>query len=133
MPHVLLRNPGTVALDLEAKVALLEQDRAAVAAQHGVPQSGLQPVPPGGQRAGDVADVLVVHAEHGAEPMLLHHRSGSVDAVFPQAVPVDALLPVHAGDAEIGSHGLPLADRPVETPTAALLKAKYRSQGAPRK
>ena len=92
--HVLLWNPRAVALDLEADVALLEQDRTAVAAQHGVSQSWLQPIPARGQRAGDVAQILVVHAEHGPESMLLHHRPGSVDAVFAQAVPVNALLPV---------------------------------------
>ena len=34
-----------MALDLEAEVALLEQDRLVVAAQHGVAQAGLQAVP----------------------------------------------------------------------------------------
>src|SRR5262249_22772064 len=99
--HVLLRDPWAVALDLEAEVALLEQDRAPVAAQHGVAQTGLEPIPARGERAGDVADILVVHAQHGAEAMLLHHRPGALDAVFAHALPVDALLPVEANQAEI--------------------------------
>src|SRR5262249_2842989 len=73
--HVLLRNPWAVPLDLEADVALLEQNRTAVAAQHGVSQSWFQPIPAWSERAGDVAHILVVHAEQGAEAMLLHHRA----------------------------------------------------------
>ncbi len=107
--HVLLRDPRRVALDLEADVALLEQDRPPVAAQHGVAQAGLEPVPARRQRAGDVAHVLVVHAEHGAEAVLLHHLARALDAVFAQPVPVDPLLPIHAGNAEIRSHGVPPA------------------------
>ena len=60
---VLLRDPRRVPLDLEAEVALLEQDRRAVAAQHGVAQARLEPVPARRQRAGEVAHVLVVHAQ----------------------------------------------------------------------
>jgi hypothetical protein len=71
-----------VALDLEAEVALLEQDRRAVAAQHGVAQAGLEPVPARGERAGDVTHVLVVHAQHGAEPVLLHHFASPLGAIF---------------------------------------------------
>ena len=102
---VLFRDPRRVALDLEAEVALLEQDRRAVAAQHGVAQARLEPVPARRQRAGDVAHVLVVHAEHGAEAVLLHHLAGPLGAVFAQPVPVDPLLPIQPGDAEIRSHG----------------------------
>jgi hypothetical protein len=98
---VLLRDPRAVALDLETDVALLEQDRPPVAAQHGVAQAGLQPVPAGRQRAGDVAAVLVVHAEHRAEAVLLHHRACALDAIFAQTIPIDLLLPIHSGDAEI--------------------------------
>src|SRR5215510_1818772 len=93
-----------MALDLEAEVALLEQDRRAVAAQDRVAQAGLEPVPARRQRAGDVAHVLVVHAQHGAEPVLLHHLPRPLGAVLAHAVPIDALLPVEAGNAEIRSH-----------------------------
>ncbi len=106
--HVLLRDPRRVPLDLEAEVALLEQNRPAVAAQHGVAQAGLEPVPARRQRAGDVAHVLVVHAEHGAEAVLLHHRARALDAVFAQPVPVDPLLPIETDSAEIRcAHGVP--------------------------
>src|SRR5262249_32254688 len=53
---VFLRQPGRVTLDLEPEVALLEKHRIAVAAQHGIAQTGLEPVPAWGERAGDVAD-----------------------------------------------------------------------------
>src|SRR5262249_29489135 len=104
---VLLRQPGRMALDLETEVALLEQNRRAVAAQHGVAPARLEPVPARGQRAGEVAHVLVVHAQQGAEAVLLHHLARSFGAVLAQAIPVDALLPVEAGNTEIRSHGVP--------------------------
>jgi hypothetical protein len=104
VPHVLLRDPGRMPLDLEAEVALLEQDRRAVTAQHRVAQARLEPVPAGRQRAGEVANVLVVHAEHGAEAVLLHHFPRPLGAVRAHAVPIDALLPIETGNAEIRSH-----------------------------
>ncbi len=107
MAHVLLRDPRRMPLDLEAEVALLEQDRRAVAAQHGVAQPRLEPVPAGRQRAGQVAHVLVVHAQHGAEAVLFHHRAGPFGPVFSQPVPIDPLLPIHPCDAEIRSHDVP--------------------------
>src|SRR5262249_32287351 len=82
----------------------LEQDRRAVAAQHGVAQAGLQSVPPGRQRAGDVAAVLIVHAKKRAKTVLLHHLARPLDAVVAQALPVDFLLPIGAGDTEIRDH-----------------------------
>jgi hypothetical protein len=92
---------------MDADVALLVDDRLPALAQDDVTQAGLEPVPARRQRAGDVTHVLVVHAEHGAEPVLLHHRARALDAVFAQAVPIDALLPIQAGDAEIRStHGV---------------------------
>jgi hypothetical protein len=104
--HVFLRNPRRVALDLHADVALLEQNRTAIAAQHGVAQPRLEPAPSRRQRGGDVAHVLVVHAQKRAELVLLHHRPRALDAVLAQALPVDALLPVHPGNAEIRrAHG----------------------------
>src|SRR3984885_11513707 len=107
--HVLLRDPGRMFFDLEAEVALLEQDRRAVAAQHGVAQSRLEPVPARGQRAGQIADGLVIQAKERAEAVLFHHRAGPLGAVFAQPVPIDPLLPNHSGDAEIRSHdALPL-------------------------
>ena len=102
-------------LDLETKIALLEQNWPPVAAQHGVAQARLEPVPARRQRAGDVANVLVVHAEHGAEAVLLHHLTCAFDPVFTQPIPVDPLLPIQAGNAEIRSHGHPL-------PTGALTR-----------
>src|SRR5262249_22068651 len=95
---------GRMALDLKAEVALLEQDRRAVAAQHRIAQARLEPVPARGQRAGQVANVFVIHAQERAETVLFHHRAGPLGAVFSQPVPVDPLLPIHAGDAEIRSH-----------------------------
>src|SRR6516162_11764125 len=93
-----------MAFDLKAEIALLEQDRRAVAAQHGIAQAGLEPVPAGGQGAGEIADVLVIHAQERAEAVLFHHRAGALGAVFSQPVPIDPLLPIHSGDAEIRSH-----------------------------
>jgi hypothetical protein len=98
---VVLRNPRAVAFDLEAEIALFEQNWPAVTAQHGVAQAGLETVPTGRQRAGDVAHVFVVHAEHRAEAVLLHHRARALDAIFAQALPVDALLPIETDGAEI--------------------------------
>jgi hypothetical protein len=63
-------------------------------------------VPAGGQRAGDVAAVLVVHAQKRAEPVLLHHLARALDAILAQPVPVDPLLPIEPGDAEIRSHAI---------------------------
>jgi hypothetical protein len=103
---VLLRQPRRVPPDLEAEVALLEQHRRAVAAQERVAQAGLEPVPAGRERAGEVAHVLVVHAEHGAELVLLHVLARALGAVVAHPLPVDALLPIQPGDAEIcRSHG----------------------------
>ena len=131
--HVLLRNPRRMALDLEAEVALLEQNWPAVAAQHGVAQAGLEPVPARRQRAGDVAHVLVVHAEHGAEAVLLHHRARALDAVFAQPLPVDALLPIETDGAEIRcAHGVPptgASDRAV----SVLIGRKLKPVGMPRR
>ncbi len=106
VPHVLLRNPRRVAFNLESDVPLLEEDRPAVAAKHGVAQTGLEAIPPRRQRAGDVAHVLIVHAQHGAETVFLHHRACALDPVLAHAVPIDPLLPIHSGDAEICSHGV---------------------------
>ncbi len=107
--HVAFRDPRRMALDLEAEITLLEQNGRAIAAQHGVAQPRLEPVPAGRERAGEVADVLVIHAKQRAEAVLFHHRAGPLGAVFAQPVPVDPLLPIHAGDAEIRSHDvLPL-------------------------
>ena len=97
--------------DLKAEIALFEQDRRAVAAQHRIAQAGLEPVPAGGQRAGEIADIFVIHAQERAETVLFHHRASPLGAVFSQPVPVDPLLPIHSGDAEIRSHLiLPRAD-----------------------
>src|SRR5438477_888044 len=111
MPHVFFRNPRRMTFDLETEVALLEQNGCAVAAQHRIAQPRLEPVPAGRQRAGDIADIFVIHAQERAEAVLFHHRASPLGAVFSQPVPVDALLPIHSGDAEIRSHLiLPRAD-----------------------
>src|SRR6185503_15649483 len=103
---VLLWDPRRVSLDLESDIALLEQNRPPVAAQHRVTQAGLEAIPTGRQCAGDVAYVLVVHAQHGAEAVFLHHRACALDAVLAHAVPIDPLLPIQSGNAEISYHGV---------------------------
>src|SRR5262249_53557902 len=98
--------PRRVTLDLETEVALLEQYRRAVAAKQRIAQSRLKPVPARRERAGEVAHVLVVHAQHGAEAMLLHALARTFGPVLLQAVPVDPLLPIQSSDAEIcRAHG----------------------------
>src|SRR5262249_56381139 len=99
---VLLRDPGGVALDLEADVPLLEENRLPLAAQERVAEARLQAVPPRRQRAGHVADVLVVHEQHRAEPVRLHPLAGALQPVLPEPTPLDALLPVDADGAEMG-------------------------------
>ncbi len=101
---VFLRQPRRVALDLKPEVALLEQHRIAVAAQHGIAQAWLEPVPARSERAGDVAYIFIVHAQQGAEAVLLHHLARPFGPVFAQPIPVDALLPIQTRDAEIRSH-----------------------------
>src|SRR5499426_1600710 len=99
--HVVFGNPRRVALDLEPDVTLLEQHRRIVAAQHRVAQPGLEPVPAGSEGAGHVADVLVVHEQHRAQPVGLHPLPRPLGAIVAQAVPVDALLPVQPDHPEI--------------------------------
>ena len=103
-PDVLLRNPRRMALDLESEVALLEEHRRIVATDDGVAQAGLEAVPARCQCAGDVADVLVVHAEHRAEAVRLHALARALRSILPHPVPVDTLLPVESRDSEISSH-----------------------------
>ena len=98
---VLLGDPWRMARDVRAEVALLEQHRRVVTAQQRVAQSRLQPVPAGGKRARHVADVLVVHEKHRAQPMGLHALPRPVQTVIAQPIPVDPLLPVQAHHAEI--------------------------------
>src|SRR6266566_3474604 len=129
MTDVFLRQPGRMSLDLKPKVALLEKHRIAVAAQHGVAQAGLEPVPARSERAGDVADVFIVHAKQGAEAVLFHHLARPFGAVFAQAIPVDALLPIQTRDAEICSHEvLPPALSP-PGPRASRPHSRYRRFG----
>ena len=101
MAHVLLRQPGRMTLDLETEITLLEQHRLAIAAQQRIAQPRLEPVPAGRERAGDIAAILVVHAQHGAEPVRLHALARTLEPVFSHAVPVDPLLPIQSTDAEI--------------------------------
>jgi hypothetical protein len=112
-----------VPLDLETEIALLEQNRAPVAAQHRVAQTRLQPVPSRGERAGDVADIFVVHAKHGAKAVLFHHRACALNAIFAQPVPIHPLLPIQAGNAEICTHGGPSRPGRVGAPIADWQKA----------
>src|SRR5437879_1305882 len=93
-----------MALDLETEVALLEQHGLAVAAQQRIAQAGLEAIPARRQRAREIADVLVVHAEQGAQPMRLHAFAGALETILAHALPVHALLPIQARDAEIRSH-----------------------------
>src|SRR5260370_25980497 len=100
MPHVFFWNPRRMTFDLEAKIALLEQNGRAVAAQHRIAQPRLEPVPAGRQRPGEIADIFVIHTQERAETMLFHHRASPLGTVFSQSVPVDPLLPIHSGNAE---------------------------------
>src|SRR6266852_8961822 len=131
---VFLRQPGRVALDLEPEVPLLEKHRIAVAAQQGIAQAGLEPVPSRGERAGDVAYIFVVHAKQGTEAGLLHHLARPFGPVFAQPIPVDALLPIQTRDTEICSHEiLPYGrrschDRTPASPRAALVIASSGRQ-----
>ena len=99
--HVLLGNPRRMPLDLEADVSLLEQYRWIVAAEHGVAQSGLEPVPSRCQGAGNVTNVLVVQQYQRAEAVRLHSFPGAFQPIVSQPVPVDPLLPVQSNRAEI--------------------------------
>src|SRR5262249_34422379 len=81
------------------------------------------------QRASNVAAIFVVHAKQSAEPMLFHHLACPLDAIFAEPVPIDPLLPVHAGDAEIRSHRvLPLVVK-VLVPNCTLLPTQVAAQG----
>src|SRR5262249_29604479 len=79
---VLLGYPRRMALDLKSEITLFEQHRSAVAAEERVAQPRFEAVPSGGKRAGEIADVLVVHAKHGAEPMLFYLLARGLGAVF---------------------------------------------------
>src|SRR5262249_60551829 len=46
MPYVFFRQPWRGPLDLEAQVALFEQNRTPVGAAHGLAQTPLEPIPP---------------------------------------------------------------------------------------
>src|SRR5207244_8514403 len=89
------------ALDLEAEVALLEEHRRPVTAEERVAEPGLQTVPARRESARHVPHVLVVHQEEGAEVVGLHPLARPLEPILPEAVPVDALLPVHAHGAEV--------------------------------
>src|SRR6185503_13192112 len=69
-----------------------------------VAQAGFQAVPARRQRPGEVADVLVVHAQHRSEPVRLHALPRPLGAVLPHAIPIDSLLPVETRDSEVRSH-----------------------------
>src|SRR5262249_1870424 len=90
---------------------LLEQHGRAVATEQGVTQSGLEPVPPGRERARHVPDVLVVHQQERTQVVGLHALARALQPILAQAVPVHALLPVHPHGAEVPP-GAPPASRP---------------------
>src|SRR6266700_8443640 len=131
MPHVFFRNPGRMTFDLETEVALLEQNGCAITAQHRIAQTGLEPVPAGRQRAGEIADIFVVHAQERAEAVLFHHRASPLGTVFSQPVPVDPLLPIHSGDAEIRSHSILPARIPRPSPVSEKSRACKRFGAIP--
>ena len=91
-------------LDLEPKIALLEEHRRIVAAQHRVAEPRLEAVPARRESARHVTDVLVVHAQHRAKAVRLHALARPLQPVLPQPIPIDALLPVESCDSEIRSH-----------------------------
>src|SRR5436309_5529732 len=49
---------------------------------------------------GYIADVFIVHREQRAQAIALHRLPGAIQAVLPQPLPVDALLPVGAHQTE---------------------------------
>src|SRR6185295_12277534 len=95
-------------------------------------QAGLEPVPARRQRAGEIAHVLVVHAKERAELVLLHHLAGTFGAVAAQPVPIDALLPIEARDAEIcRAHMVPPDLKPCGLTAGPLLFAGSLSRWPP--
>src|SRR6478752_4008143 len=87
--------------DLDADIALLEKNGRIVTAEHPVAQARFQAVPARRQRTGHIAHVLVVHEQHRAQAVRFHAFARALGAVGAQPVPVDALLPVETGYAEI--------------------------------
>src|SRR5207244_4272672 len=98
--HVIARYPRAMAIDLYADVALLEKDGFGPLTKESVAKSGLQPAPAGSDGAADVADVFIVHRQQRAQAIALHRFPGAIQAVLPQPVRVDALLPVGAHQTE---------------------------------
>src|SRR5439155_8410571 len=72
-------------------------------AQERIAQTWLEPAPAGCHRAGDVADILIIHCEQSTQAIALHRFACAVEAIFPQPIPVDALLPVGADETETRS------------------------------
>ena len=56
-----------MAFDLKSEIALFEKDGIAIATENCVTQAGFQAVPSGRQRSGEITNVFVIHAKHGAE------------------------------------------------------------------
>ena len=96
---------GECFCDVHADVALLEQHRSIVAAQKRVAQSRLQTIPTGSQRAGDIADILVVHEQQRAQAVRLHPLARALQPVFTQPVPIYALLPIQAHRTDVCQDG----------------------------
>lgn len=81
-------------LDADTDVALVEQDRGIVAAKQRIAQPGFEAVPAGGERAGELADVLVVHQKQRADAVRLHPLARAFEPVLAQPVPIHTLLPI---------------------------------------
>src|SRR5262249_24577220 len=125
--NVLLGKPRRMPLNVKAEIALLKQHRLAVTAQQRIAQARLQAIPAGRKCAGKVADILVIHAQHGAEAGRLHALARTLKPVFAQALPVDPLLPIHAGDTEVRSHRSPPELSAIMLPASKLTALAERS------
>jgi len=90
-------------LDMDTDVTLFEEDRLPAFHEHRVAKTRLQLAPARGQGRGDVAHVLVVHAQNGAQTVAPHGITRARQPIFAHPLPVDALLPVHADHSE-GRH-----------------------------
>src|SRR5215831_13829856 len=130
---VIAGDPGTVTVDLYADVALLKEHGLRAFTQERIAQPRLEPAPAGRHRAGDIANVFIVHHEQRPQPVALHRFSGTVQPVLAQPFPVDALLPIGADQAEIrratGYHRMPPSLNTIPPAYLSLLSARWSSGG----
>src|SRR6516164_3318911 len=96
-------------------------------AQTGATRAETIPSPP----AMPFRNSLVIHAQERAEAVLFHHRASPLGPVFSQPVPVDPLLPIHSGDAEIRAHVI-LPKWLTTSPLSEKFRARKRFGAAPR-